>query len=121
MRPVQLHCWHFMAYPFLSPDFDEKYDTGWVTVPNSLWDREKTKGLYQEYIDQLVYGEELGFDGRYRGLGWGSCASDWARCWPSNRRGPGSPMYLEFLRILRSTLLPQWASRHCSVQRQHWG
>jgi alkanesulfonate monooxygenase SsuD/methylene tetrahydromethanopterin reductase-like flavin-dependent oxidoreductase (luciferase family) len=63
MQPVQLFCWHFMAYPYLPDDFDEKYDTGWVTVPNSLWDREKTDGLYQEYIDQLAYGEELGFDG----------------------------------------------------------
>ena len=63
MRPVELHCWHFMSYPYLPQDFDEKYDTGWVTVPNKLWDREKTDGLYQEYIDQLVYGEELGFDG----------------------------------------------------------
>jgi alkanesulfonate monooxygenase SsuD/methylene tetrahydromethanopterin reductase-like flavin-dependent oxidoreductase (luciferase family) len=52
-----------MAYPYLPADFDRKYETGWVTVPNSLWDREKTKGLYQEYIDQLAYGEELGFDG----------------------------------------------------------
>ena len=52
-----------MAYPYLPPDFDEKYDSGWVTVPNQLWDRERTDGLYQEYIDQLVYAEELGFDG----------------------------------------------------------
>jgi alkanesulfonate monooxygenase SsuD/methylene tetrahydromethanopterin reductase-like flavin-dependent oxidoreductase (luciferase family) len=52
-----------MAYPYLPADFDQKYETGWVTVPNSLWDREKTQGLYQEYIDQLAYGEELGFDG----------------------------------------------------------
>jgi alkanesulfonate monooxygenase SsuD/methylene tetrahydromethanopterin reductase-like flavin-dependent oxidoreductase (luciferase family) len=63
MRSVQLFCWHFMAYPYLPADFDQKYETGWVTVPNSLWDREKTKGLYQEYIDQLAYGEDLGFDG----------------------------------------------------------
>ena len=63
MHPVQLFCWHFMAYPYLPKDFDAKYDSGWVTVPNTLWDREKTRGLYQEYIDQLVYGEELGFDG----------------------------------------------------------
>ena len=63
MHPVKLFCWHFMAYPYLPEDFDEKYDTGWVTVPNSLWDREKAKGLYQEYIDQLVYADELGFDG----------------------------------------------------------
>ena len=63
MHPVELHCWHFMSYPYLPDDFDEKYDSGWVTVPNKLWDRERTDGLYQEYIDQLVYGEELGFDG----------------------------------------------------------
>ena len=63
MHPVKLFCWHFMAYPYLPEDFDEKYDSGWVTVPNALWDREQAKGLYQEYIDQLVYADELGFDG----------------------------------------------------------
>ena len=62
-KPVQLYCWHFMAYPHLPADFDEKYDTGWVTVPNRLWDAEKSRGLYQQYIDQLVYADELGFDG----------------------------------------------------------
>jgi alkanesulfonate monooxygenase SsuD/methylene tetrahydromethanopterin reductase-like flavin-dependent oxidoreductase (luciferase family) len=63
MKPVQLFCWHFMAYPHLPRDFDEKYDSGWVTVPNNLWDDEKARGLYQEYIDQLAYADELGFDG----------------------------------------------------------
>ncbi len=63
MHPVQLFCWHFMAYPHLPKDFDEKYDTGWVTVPNSLWDSDKSRGLFQEYIDQLAYADELGFDG----------------------------------------------------------
>jgi alkanesulfonate monooxygenase SsuD/methylene tetrahydromethanopterin reductase-like flavin-dependent oxidoreductase (luciferase family) len=62
-RPVQLYCWHFMAYPHLPADFDEKYDTGWVTVPNRLWDAQKRRGLYQQYIDQLAYADTLGFDG----------------------------------------------------------
>jgi hypothetical protein len=26
--PVQLYCWHFMSYPHLPADFDEKYDSG---------------------------------------------------------------------------------------------
>lgn len=52
-----------MAYPYLPRDFDEKYESGWVTVPNNLWDNEKARGLYQEYIDQLAYADELGFDG----------------------------------------------------------
>ena len=63
MKPVQLFCWHFMAYPYLDKDFDEKEYTGWVTVPNRLWDNRKARGLYQEYIDQLAYADELGFDG----------------------------------------------------------
>ncbi len=63
MHPVRLFCWHFMAYPYLPADFDQRYESGWVTVPNHLWDREKSRGLYQEYIDQLAYGDELGFDG----------------------------------------------------------
>jgi hypothetical protein len=28
-----------MAYPYLAQDVDEPYDSGWVTVPNELWDR----------------------------------------------------------------------------------
>src|SRR5262245_17354086 len=63
MKPVQLFCWHFMAYPYLDKDFDQKQYSGWVTVPNSLWDNQRARGLYQEYIDQLAYADELGFDG----------------------------------------------------------
>ena len=61
--PVQLYAWHFMSYPHLPADFDEKYDTGWVTVPNKLWDKERSRGLLNSYIDQLAYADELGFDG----------------------------------------------------------
>ena len=61
--PVRLYCWHFMSYPHLPADFDASYDSGWVTVPNHLWDGEKSRGLYQEYIDQLAYADEVGFDG----------------------------------------------------------
>ena len=68
MKPVQLFCWHFMAYPYLAKDFDEKEYSGWVTVPNRLWDNTKARGLYQEYIDQLVYADELGFDGMMSAL-----------------------------------------------------
>jgi alkanesulfonate monooxygenase SsuD/methylene tetrahydromethanopterin reductase-like flavin-dependent oxidoreductase (luciferase family) len=63
MRPVELYCWHFMSYPYLAADFDATQESGWVTVPNSLWDAERARGLYREYIDQLVYASEIGFDG----------------------------------------------------------
>ena len=52
-----------MAYPYLAKNFDQVHETGWVTVPNSLWDNQKARGLYQEYIDQLAYADKLGFDG----------------------------------------------------------
>ncbi len=63
MIPAQLYCWHFMAYPHLPEDFDDTQDSGWVTVPNALWDSERSRGLYQEYIDQLAHADTLGFDG----------------------------------------------------------
>src|SRR3989337_4367724 len=63
MQPVQLFCLHFMAYPYLAKDFDRIHETGWVTVPNSLWDNAKARGLYQEYVDQLAYADEPGSDG----------------------------------------------------------
>lgn len=62
-QAVKLYAWHFMAYPYLPADFDETFDSGWVTVPNRLWDRDRSRGLYKEYIDQLIYASELGLDG----------------------------------------------------------
>ena len=63
MRPAEFYSWHFMPWPYLPDDFDERYDSGWVTVPNSLFDREKAKGLYGEYLAEMVHAEEQGFDG----------------------------------------------------------
>ena len=62
-QPVRLFCWHFMSYPYAPADFDDKYDTAWITVPNRLWDRDKSKGLLNGYIDQLAYADTVGFDG----------------------------------------------------------
>lgn len=47
MRSAQFYSWHFMPWPYLPEDFDERYDSGWVTVRNRLFDHEKAKGLYQ--------------------------------------------------------------------------
>ncbi|MDB5570387.1 MAG: hypothetical protein JWN93_1570 [Hyphomicrobiales bacterium] len=60
---AQLFCWHFMSYPYLPDDFDQSHETGWITVPNTLWDKQRSRGLLNEYIDQLSYADDLGFDG----------------------------------------------------------
>src|SRR5215208_5719409 len=60
---MKFFAFHLMPYRDLPDDFEEHHDTAWVWVPNELWDPEKASGYYNEYIDQLVYAEPLGFDG----------------------------------------------------------
>jgi alkanesulfonate monooxygenase SsuD/methylene tetrahydromethanopterin reductase-like flavin-dependent oxidoreductase (luciferase family) len=54
---------HLMPYPDLPEDFEEKHESAWVWIPNDLFDPVKAEGFYNEYIDQLVLAESLGFDG----------------------------------------------------------
>jgi alkanesulfonate monooxygenase SsuD/methylene tetrahydromethanopterin reductase-like flavin-dependent oxidoreductase (luciferase family) len=60
---VQYFYFHLMPWPYLPDDFDQKYDSAWVWLPNQLYDPVKGHDLYRDYIDTLVYAEELGFDG----------------------------------------------------------
>src|SRR5271155_6004154 len=52
-----------MPWPYLPDDFDDKYDSAWVWLPNTLYDPVKGHELYREYINTLAYADELGFDG----------------------------------------------------------
>lgn len=54
---------HLMSWPYLPADFDQKYDSAWIWLPNALYDPVKGHTLYQEYINTLAYADELGFDG----------------------------------------------------------
>jgi alkanesulfonate monooxygenase SsuD/methylene tetrahydromethanopterin reductase-like flavin-dependent oxidoreductase (luciferase family) len=60
---VQYYFFHLMSWPYLPPDFDEKYNSAWVWLPNQLYDPVKGCDLYCDYLDTLTYAEELGFDG----------------------------------------------------------
>ena len=60
---MQFYFFHLMPYDQLPADFDEKYDSAWVTFPNRHYDPERGHKLYTRYLDELVYAEELGFDG----------------------------------------------------------
>jgi alkanesulfonate monooxygenase SsuD/methylene tetrahydromethanopterin reductase-like flavin-dependent oxidoreductase (luciferase family) len=57
---VRVFAFHLMPYPGLPEDYD---GPAWVTCPNSLFDPQVGSQLYNRYIDELVYAEELGFDG----------------------------------------------------------
>src|SRR5574342_281122 len=54
---------HLMPYRFLPDDFERTYRSVWVDVPHHLHDAEKTRGLYQEFLDELEFAERQGFDG----------------------------------------------------------
>ncbi|MQF68805.1 LLM class flavin-dependent oxidoreductase [SAR202 cluster bacterium AD-804-J14_MRT_500m] len=57
-------CWfHLMPYRFLPPDFEKKYHSVWVDVPSTLFDPVKGHQLYNEYMDQLEFAEQMGYDG----------------------------------------------------------
>ena len=56
---VDVFSWHFMPWPFLDESFEQNYESAWITVPNALFDPEKARGLYQEYLSELAYADEL--------------------------------------------------------------
>ena len=54
---------HLMPYGALDLSYAEKYNSAWVTLPNSYFDPKIGQGLYQRYIGELELADQLGFDG----------------------------------------------------------
>ena len=54
---------HLMPYQYLPDDFEKRYHSVWVDIPNHLYDPQKGHQLYNTYLDQMEYADELGFDG----------------------------------------------------------
>lgn len=60
---MKFYSFHLMPWPYLPKDFREKHETSWVTLSNEGYEPEKGAKLYQRYLDELAYADELGFDG----------------------------------------------------------
>ena len=54
---------HLMPYPHLPPDFRDKHPSVWVDIDPKLFDAERAHLVYNEYLDEFAYAEQLGFDG----------------------------------------------------------
>lgn len=54
---------HLMSYADLDFEAAKEYETTWVNLPNKFYDPVKGHQLYNRYLDELEYGEVLGFDG----------------------------------------------------------
>lgn len=60
---MKFFCFHLMPYADLDLSYTEKYPSAWVTLPNSYYDPVKGHALYNRYLDELEYADQLGFDG----------------------------------------------------------
>jgi alkanesulfonate monooxygenase SsuD/methylene tetrahydromethanopterin reductase-like flavin-dependent oxidoreductase (luciferase family) len=59
---MQIVLFHLMPYADLDLEAGRKNGTVWVKLPNKHFDPEKGHKLYNRYLDELEYGEALGFD-----------------------------------------------------------
>lgn len=57
---MDIYFFHLMPWPYLP---EEYRGPAWIRCPNELYDPQRGVGVYNRYIDELVYAEELGFDG----------------------------------------------------------
>jgi len=62
MKKLSFHYFHLMPWPYLPDDFDEKYDSAWVTLPNSIYDPERGHELYNRYFNEIERADQLGWD-----------------------------------------------------------
>jgi alkanesulfonate monooxygenase SsuD/methylene tetrahydromethanopterin reductase-like flavin-dependent oxidoreductase (luciferase family) len=60
---MKSYFFHLMPWTDYPPDFDETYESSWVTFPNRFYDPVKGADLYHRYLDELEYADALGFDG----------------------------------------------------------
>ena len=59
---MQVTLFHLMPYAELDLEAGRRNGTVWVKLPNKHFDPEKGHKLYNRYLDELEYGEKLGFD-----------------------------------------------------------
>jgi alkanesulfonate monooxygenase SsuD/methylene tetrahydromethanopterin reductase-like flavin-dependent oxidoreductase (luciferase family) len=60
---VKFLWFHLMPYTDLPEDFTERYSSVWVNVDSRLFDPTRAHGMYNEFMDELEFAAELGFDG----------------------------------------------------------
>jgi alkanesulfonate monooxygenase SsuD/methylene tetrahydromethanopterin reductase-like flavin-dependent oxidoreductase (luciferase family) len=60
---MKSHFFHLMPYKHLPEDFARRYPSVWVDVPSALYDPRKGHETYNEYLDELEFADQAGFDG----------------------------------------------------------
>jgi alkanesulfonate monooxygenase SsuD/methylene tetrahydromethanopterin reductase-like flavin-dependent oxidoreductase (luciferase family) len=61
---MKFHWFHLMPYPGLPEDFKSRYRSVWVDAPSrELYDPAVGHQAYNDYLDELEFAGEMGFDG----------------------------------------------------------
>ena len=60
---MKFYAFHLMPYRHLDFEKADEYRSYWVNLPSGFYDPKLGAKLYHEYIDQLVYAADCGFDG----------------------------------------------------------
>jgi len=60
---VKVTSFHLMSYPKLPEGFADEHRSVWVDVDSRLFDSLVVSSAYNEYLDELEYAAEMGFDG----------------------------------------------------------
>jgi pimeloyl-ACP methyl ester carboxylesterase len=63
LKAMKFYFLHLMPYAALDLDYDKNHNSAWITLPNSYYDPKKGAKLYNRYLDELEYADQLGFDG----------------------------------------------------------
>ncbi|MGH6674774.1 MAG: hypothetical protein ACRECE_00920, partial [Xanthobacteraceae bacterium] len=54
---------HLMPYAYADLKAISENGSAWVTYSNAHYDPEKGSELYHDYLDQMEFADQLGFDG----------------------------------------------------------
>jgi single-stranded DNA-specific DHH superfamily exonuclease len=61
---ARMLAYHFteMPYPFVPPEVEKELGSSRIIVPNSYCDPKVTADLYNRYLDEYEYADELGLE-----------------------------------------------------------
>ena len=59
---MKLMWFHLMPYTELPEDFNRKHPSVWVDIHSSLFDPRRAHHMYNDFMDELEYAAELGYD-----------------------------------------------------------
>ena len=60
---MRFNFFHLMPYPSLPEDFEERFSSPSLTYPSGQFDPQVGMEVYNRYLDELEYADQLGYDG----------------------------------------------------------